>query len=61
MQENQDRVFALDMGFGNRLNVYVTGGAEDYRVQISDPDRGGVIGIDKCDWLRIVERVAAQF
>ena len=56
-----DKVFALDMGFGKRLNVYVSGQPEDYLVTVSDPDQGATIVIDKCDWLRIVERVAAQF
>lgn len=59
---DEDLVFALDMGLGQRLKVYVTGAPEDYRVQISNPDAlEGFIGIAKCDWERIVERVAAQF
>ena len=59
--EDNDRVFSLDMGFGNRLNVYVHGGPEDFRVAFSDPDTSSWIGIDKRDWERIVERVKEQF
>lgn len=61
MDQDQERVFALDMGLGNRLNVYVTDGPENYTVMFSDPDRPAFISIAKCDWERIVERVKAQF
>lgn len=58
---DNDLVFKIDAGPGNKLNVYVTGEPEDYRVMLSDPDRDAFIGIDKCDWVRIVERVKGQF
>lgn len=56
-----DKVFAIDMGLGRRLSVYVMGPPESYKVAISDPDRGAWISIDRCDWERLVERVKEQF
>jgi hypothetical protein len=58
---DDDLVFSINAGSGAKLNVYVTGQPEDYRVLISDPDRDAMIGIDKCDWERIVARVQEQF
>lgn len=58
---DDDCVFALDMGFGRRLKVFVTGGPEDFTVAFFDPCRDAWVNIDKCDWERIVERVKGQF
>jgi hypothetical protein len=59
-QKSDDLVFALFDG-SIRINVYVVGPPEDYRVMISQPETDSFIGISKCDWERIVARVEAQF
>lgn len=60
-QPDDDLVFALDMGFGGRLKVFVTGQPEDFIVSFFDPDRDAWINVDKIDWTRIVKRVEEQF
>lgn len=59
--EGTDLVFALDMGLGRRLKVFVSGPPEAYSVSLMDSDRDAFISIDKCDWERIVECVSNQF
>jgi hypothetical protein len=58
---DDDLVFALDAGLGNRVKVFVIGGPEDFRVSFSDPDREAWISVAKADWERIVARVQEQF
>lgn len=60
-EHDQDLVFALDMGLGNRKKVFVTGGPEDFTVSFFDVDRDAWVSFPKCDWERIVARVQEQF
>ena len=58
---DEDLVFAVDNGTGERLKVFVTGPPENYRVLLFNTDKDALVGVAKCDWERIVQRVAAQF
>lgn len=54
MKRDPDVVFAIDEGFGSRLEVSVTGAPEACSVVLYDPDRDACISID-CDiWARVV-------